>query len=79
MWVFGGIDQGAYGVAEARPHMLDTATVEQVIRVYTQQHADLWLYKAQFARWKADAWRVDQRRELARLEQHFVCCARRWR
>ena len=58
--------------AEARPHVLDTATVERVIRVYTQQHADLGLYTEQLARWQADAQRVDQRRELARLEQHLT-------
>jgi hypothetical protein len=37
--------------AEAQPHLLDNATVDRLIRVYTEQKNDLWLYEEQFARW----------------------------
>lgn len=39
--------------AETRPHVLDDATVDRLIRVYTEQKEDLWLYEEQLARWRA--------------------------
>jgi len=40
--------------AETRPHLLDLPTVDRVIRVYTEQQGDLWLYREQLARAAAD-------------------------
>jgi hypothetical protein len=38
--------------AEGRPGALDNATVNWVMRVYSQQQDDLWLYEEQLRRWQ---------------------------
>jgi hypothetical protein len=55
--------------AEARPHVLDNATVDRLIRVYTEQKNDLWLYEEQLGRWRKQSPTAAQRAEITRLEQ----------
>lgn len=54
--------------ARSRPHVLDDATVERIIKVYTEQKDFLWVYDKQLARWKAESLTPTQRREVERLE-----------
>lgn len=39
--------------ARPKPHVLDDATVSRVIKLYTEQQEDLWLYEEQLRRWQA--------------------------
>src|SRR5438034_9821886 len=57
--------------AETRPHVLDNATVDRLIRVYTEQKDDLWLYEEQLARWRTQSLIEAQRAEIARLDQRL--------
>jgi hypothetical protein len=57
--------------AEARPHVLDNATVDRLIRVYTEQKNDLWPYEEQLGRWKKQSPTVAQGAKIARLEQRL--------
>src|SRR5690349_14860076 len=58
--------------AEEQPHVLDLPTVDQVVRVYTEQQGDLWLYREQLARWGKLALTDAQRAEVTRLEQRLA-------
>ena len=58
--------------AEIRPHVLDLPTVDRVIRVYTEQQGDLWLYREQLARWGAQPLTAAQRAEVTRLEARLA-------
>ncbi len=58
--------------AEDRPHVLDLPTVDRVIKVYTEQRDDLWLYREQLARWGRLALTDAQRAEVARLDQRLA-------
>ncbi len=53
--------------ARPRPHMLDDYTVGRVVKVYTQQRDDLWLYEEQLRRWRAGTLTGAQRRDVERL------------
>ncbi len=62
--------------ARPKPYVLDDATVNRVLRVYTTQQNDLWLYDEQLKRWGALPLTATQRQEvkclvsqLARLRQ----------
>src|SRR6266498_1456744 len=57
--------------AETRPHVLDDATVDRLIRVYTEQKDDLWLYEEQLARWRTQSPTAAQHAEIARLDQRL--------
>ena len=50
-----------------KPHVLDDATVAQVIQVYTTQRDDLWLFEEQARRWEREHLTPAQRREVNRL------------
>ena len=54
-------------VASHRPLLLDDSTVNGVIKIYTQQESDLWLYEEQLARWQNEALNPNQRSEVKRL------------
>jgi hypothetical protein len=58
--------------AEARPHVLDLPTVDRVIRVYTEQQGDLWLYREQLTGWGRLALTDVQRAEVTRLQQRLA-------
>lgn len=49
------------------PHVLDNATVNRVIEVYSTQAGDLLLYEEQFSRWKGLALSRSQRRDVDHL------------
>ena len=53
--------------ARPKPHVLDDATVERVIAVFTTQRNDLWLFAEQLRRWAAEPLTATQRREVDRL------------
>lgn len=53
--------------AKPKPHVLDDDTVGRVVKVYTEQHEDLWLYEEQLRRWHAGTLTDAQRREVERL------------
>src|SRR4051812_10036394 len=57
--------------AEAQPHVLDNATVDRLLRVYTEQKNDLWLYEEQLARWGKQSLTAAQAAEITRLEQRL--------
>ncbi len=58
--------------AEDQPHVLDLPTVDRVIKVYTEQQGDLWLYREQLARWGTLALTDAQRAEVTRLDQRLA-------
>ena len=57
--------------ARGRPHVLDDATVNRVVEVYTTQSDDLWLYEEQFSRWKKETLTPQQREEVERLSSQL--------
>ncbi|MGH9845271.1 MAG: hypothetical protein ACREEM_41680 [Blastocatellia bacterium] len=66
-----GMAEEQYGnlqQARDRPHVLDDDTVGRVIKVFTEQSNDLWLYEEQLARWKKDELTATQRQEVERLD-----------
>jgi len=56
--------------ARERPYALDDHIVGRVIKVFTEQSNDLWLYEEQLARWKKDDLTTTQRQEVERLDGH---------
>jgi hypothetical protein len=63
-------DEGQYRTlleCRPKPYVLDDATVDRVIRVFTQQKDDLPLYEEQVARWAKMDLTASQRQELAHL------------
>jgi len=58
--------------AETRPHVLDLPTVDRVIKVYTEQQGDLWLYREQLARWGKLTLNEAQQAEVTRLEERLA-------
>jgi hypothetical protein len=58
--------------AETRPHVLDNATVDRLIRVYSEQKDDLWMYAEQLARWRKQSWAPAQLAEIERLDQRLI-------
>lgn len=77
-WMIDGMTESAEEVladlreAEGRPHVLDLPTVDRVIRVYTEQQGDLWLYREQLTRWGKLALTDAQRAEVMRLEERLA-------
>src|SRR5688500_6224479 len=53
--------------ARPKPYVMDDATIARVIRVYTEQRDDLWLYDEQLRRWQTQRPTEAQRQEIARL------------
>jgi hypothetical protein len=51
----------------SKPHVLDDHTVGRVIKVYSAQAEDLWLYEEQLSRWKSLNLTPPQRQEVDRL------------
>jgi hypothetical protein len=51
----------------SKPHVLDDHTVGRVIKVYSAQAEDLWLYEEQLYRWKSLNLTRQQRQEVDRL------------
>lgn len=58
---------GSLREARPKPHVLDDATVDRVIRLYTEQRDDLWLYEEQLRRWQAGKLTASQRQKIAGL------------
>ncbi|NTU83461.1 MAG: hypothetical protein HGA45_29510, partial [Chloroflexales bacterium] len=58
---------GSLREAAPKPHVLDDATVDRVIRLYTEQQGDLWLYEEQLRRWQTEKLTASQHAEIADL------------
>lgn len=54
--------------ARTQPWLLDDATVARLMRVFTEQQADLTLFDEQIRRWAFGNCTPAQRREVVRLE-----------
>jgi hypothetical protein len=54
--------------AKARPHALDNYTVNRVIKVFTEQLKDLWLFDEQLKRWSNGKLTGEQHKEIERLQ-----------
>lgn len=63
---------GSLREARPKPHVLDDATVDRVIRLYAEQRDDLWLYEEQLRRWQAGKLTASQRREVTGLSLRLV-------
>lgn len=53
--------------ATGRSHVLDDFTIRRVVKVYSEQRDDLWLYEEQLARWQKETLTAVQRQEIQRL------------
>jgi hypothetical protein len=51
----------------AKPSVFDHYTIDRVIKVYSDQAEDLWLYEGHLSRWKALNLTPSQRQEVDRL------------
>ncbi len=51
-----------------KPYVLDDYTVNRVIKVFSTQQNDLWLFDEQLQRWQAKGLSSNQRQEVARLQ-----------
>ena len=54
--------------AKPKPHVLDDYTVGRVIKVFTTQRDDLWLFDEQLRRWKDGKLTTAQQTEVERLQ-----------
>lgn len=59
-------------LSQARPYVLDDATVERLLRVYGETAEDLWLYDQQLGRWGRLALTPAQRREVERVQSQMT-------
>jgi hypothetical protein len=58
--------------ARQRPYLLDDHTVARVVRVYSAQAGDHWLFEEQLRRWTAEPVTTTQRREVERLGRELA-------
>ena len=69
-------DQEQYATlleAKPKPHVLDTATVDRVISVFTTQRDDLALFDEQLRRWGIEPkLTTEQRAEITRLKKQMA-------
>ncbi len=59
-------------VARDKPYVLDDATIERVIRCYSEQRTYVPIYKEQLARWAKLELTSQQRDAVERLQQQMV-------
>lgn len=57
--------------AKERPYILDDATVEGVIWVYTGQLNDHWIFEEQLSRWKQGNLNSGQKQEVEKLAKQL--------
>lgn len=68
-------DQEQYATlleAKPKPHVLDNATVDRVISVFTTQRDDLSLFDEQLRRWGLMQLTTEQRAEITRLKKQMA-------
>ncbi len=58
--------------ARARPYILDDYTVGRVIKVFSSQQNDLWLFEEQLRRWGVEPVSPVVRQEIERLKAQLV-------
>ena len=54
-----------------KPHVLDDDTVNRIIKLYSEQLDDHWIFETQFARWKEDGLPEIEEKEVDRLIQQL--------
>ena len=47
-----------------KPHVLDDATINRVLRLYREEKEDFWIYEEQLARWRKKPLTAGQREEI---------------
>ena len=57
---------------EDKPHVMDDATMNRVIKLYTEQLQDHWLYGEQFARWRKRKLSGEDEAEVNRLIKQVI-------
>ena len=62
---------GSLRKAASKHRALDDDAMERVIRLYTEQQDDLWLYEEQLRRWHERRLTISQRQEVADLRQRL--------
>jgi hypothetical protein len=50
-----------------KPHVMDDATLQRVVRLYSEQLEDQWLFEEQFSRWLRESLKPEETREIERL------------
>lgn len=55
-------------LAREKPHIMDDATLQRVVELYSNQLEDQWLFEEQFNRWLREDLRSEQIREIERLK-----------
>ena len=50
-----------------KPHVMDDATLQRVVRLYSEQLEDQWLFVEQFSRWLQESLKPEETREIERL------------
>jgi hypothetical protein len=58
--------------AKPKPHILDDYTVDRVIKAFTTQISDLWLFDEQLKRWLSGSLTTEHRLEIARLTEQMA-------
>jgi hypothetical protein len=50
-----------------KPHVMDDATLQRVVGLYSEQLEDQWLFEEQFSRWLRESLKPEETREIERL------------
>jgi len=50
-----------------KPHVMDDATLQRMVGLYSNQLEDQWLFEEQFSRWLRENLKPDETREVERL------------
>src|SRR6266568_1170311 len=53
---------------KTKPYVLDNTTVERIIKVFTNQQDDSWLFDEQLQRWMQGQLTLTQKKEVERLQ-----------
>jgi len=57
--------------AQPKPHVLDDYTVNRVIKAFTTQRGDFWMFEEQLQRWQTGEVTEDQSTEVTRLVEQM--------
>ena len=50
-----------------KSHVMDDTTLQRVVRLYSEQLEDQWLFEEQFSRWLQESLKSEETREIERL------------
>ncbi len=54
---------------ESKPHVLDDVTMQRILKLYTEQLEDHWLFTEQFKKWLSEGITPQEQQEVERLNQ----------